>query len=382
MPLNFRTLFLLTSLCTVRLIYAQDSVDARKSEITIENFGKAPGKNLWRPVSPADASSGSHAGADHLKRWIELQMATIFARYRFTENSAGVTTANQLQYKGSFKGRIKFDERGHYSLHAGVFSGRNFVATWNNTGLGTGDAQSNLALKQLYFSALPVNGVELQYGGLYVSRGESTEITTYDDDGYLVGERLILKRPDKIFFDEASVTYAYLGDTNTPNLNKRYHRLRQSNYHQFLVSKKLGKRFAASFDYTFVNGAETLREAVKVQTKEAHILDFVRFETYQRVDVKPDFGFALYGEKAIHSRLAIGGGYAQIDPNYGGLNADRFGSGKRFWLIGNLQLSSEFTVSTYLTHTISRTPPGPLHIRFDLILNYNLLKTLQRTGAF
>src|SRR5205823_10201419 len=118
----------------------------------------------------------------------------------------------------------------------------------------------------------------------------------------------------KLFFDEVSITYAYLGDLNTPNLNKRYHRLQQSNYHQFLVDKKIGKRAAVSADYTFESGRETLRQAVKLNLPELRVVETIRFENYQRTDVNPAYGFALYGEKTVSGGLVLGGGYARIDP--------------------------------------------------------------------
>jgi len=43
--------------------------------------------------------------------------------------------------------------------------------------------------------------VEIQYGGLYFDRGQSTEVTSYDYDGYLVGERITLNRPRNFYFD-------------------------------------------------------------------------------------------------------------------------------------------------------------------------------------
>lgn len=317
-----------------------------------------------------------------LCRWFDLQTATISMRYRFVENSAGTTTNNQLQHNEAFKGRFKFDAKGNYSINVGVFSGNNFTGSWNNTGVGTGDGFTNLYLKQLYFSAKPVKGLELQYGGLYVARGEGTEITTYDNDAYLVGERLILKRPKELFFDEISVTYAYLGDLNTPNINKRFHRLQQSNYHQFLLSKNLGKRAVVSGDYSFQSGTETLRQAIRVKTPELRVIDSLRFENYQRLDVKPNYGFSVYGEKALFKRFTLGGGYADIDPNYGGLNADRFNKGKRLYLQSTLVLSPEFSVSTFLTRAVGNDIAISNRTRFDLIFSYNLLKTLKRTGIF
>jgi hypothetical protein len=73
-------------------------------------------------------------------------------------------------------------------------------------------------------------------------RGEATEITTYNNDGFLTGQRVIARRPRELFFDEIVYTAGFFGDITTPNLNRRYHRLKQGNYHQFIVSKNFGER--------------------------------------------------------------------------------------------------------------------------------------------
>jgi hypothetical protein len=315
-------------------------------------------------------------------RWFELQTAAIAMRYRQVENSAGLTTFSQLQHNEAFKGRFKFDASGDFSLNAGVFTGNHFIASWNDTGAGTGKPATNLYLKQLYVSLKPVEGIELQYGGLYLLRGESTEITSYDNDGYIVGERITVTRPKQLFFDEVSVSYAYLGDLTRPDLTSRLHRLNESNYHQFLVRKKIGKRASISADYTFQAGAETLRQAVKIATPEARLIDSFRFENYQRMDVKPDYGFAVTGEKTLYQRFQLAGGYARIDANYGGLNADRFNRGKRLYLTGTYTISPEFSVSAFVTRAIENQFAVANRHRFDLVFSYNLLKSLQRRGAF
>ncbi len=312
----------------------------------------------------------------------ELQTANLYTRYRFVESSERVTTADQIQHKESFRGRLKLDREGRFSLNAGVFSGRQFISTWNGTGWGTGTGQSNLALKQLFVSAAPIKGVSFEYGGLYIVRGESTEITSYDDDGFIVGERVSLNRPERLFFDEISITYAYLGDTTVPNINKRFHRLKQCNYHQFLVSKKIGSGAALSLDYTFQDGKETMREAVRVKVAGTHLLDFFRFENYQRIDVHPSVGFAFSGEKTLLRRITLVGGYAQIDKDYGNLNADRFLTGKRIFLMSSFQISPELSFAPYLTRSLADRSEVAQHVRVDFVLNYNLLKSLQRAGIF
>ncbi|MGH9903295.1 MAG: hypothetical protein ACRD68_15930, partial [Pyrinomonadaceae bacterium] len=194
--------------------FAQEQISSNKSATEksepvaeASEAMKADGEKAGVKAETAAAAQGS--SECKVCRWFELQTAVISGRYRFVENSSGVTTADQLQHAETFKGRFKFDAEGRYTVNALVGSGSGFTSSWNNTGLGTGRGSTNLYLKQLYFAAKPVRGVEVQYGGIGLLRGESTEITSYDNDGYLVGQRLSVKRPKEVFFDEIAVTYAY-----------------------------------------------------------------------------------------------------------------------------------------------------------------------------
>lgn len=331
----------------------------------------------------AAAAAPQPTSAGRFSRWIDLQAANIGVRYRFIENSAGITVANQLQHYSNFRGRFKFDAAGNYSINAGVFTGNTFNAGFNDTGLGTGDAVTNLYLKQLYFSAKPIRGLEVQYGGLYFNRGESTEITSYDNDGYLMGQRIVVQRPKTFFFDEISVTYAFLGDLLKPNINRRWHGLGKSNYHQFLISKKMVDRAVLSADYTFESGRDTFRQAIRVNTPELKVIDLFRLELYERASVNPKAGLAASIEKALlNKRLSLAGGYAQIDRQYGGLNGDRFMIGKRFHFTGSYKLTEEFTITTFYTRAFANDFPVPNRTRFEVLFNYNLLKTLQKAKIF
>src|SRR6185295_471342 len=142
--------------------------------------------------------------------WFEPQTVTLSSRYRLIENSAGDTTANQLQFKDALRVRVNIDRDRRFTINIGAFSGSSFTSSWDATGVGSGAASANMYVKQLYGSIAPVQGVELQVGGLYINHGESTEITSYDDDGYVMGERVTIRRPKQAYFDEVSVTRASL----------------------------------------------------------------------------------------------------------------------------------------------------------------------------
>jgi hypothetical protein len=321
-----------------------------------------------------------------IKRWLDLQNASLNLRYRFVDNSAGVTTTNQVQHRETLRGRVKFDKPGRYALNFGLFTGVRFSSGWDNTPWGIGDGQRNLAFKALYLSAQPVTGIEAQVGGLYIVKGESTEFTTYDDDGYIMGERISIRRPEQLFFDEISVTSAYfVGGTGPANIpvSKRFGHIDEPNYRHFLLDKKIGKRAAVSADFTLEGGHRTWRQAVNLKTRELRVVDSIIFEQYQRTNINPAQGLALTFEKALTKHLSLNQfGYARIDPKYGPLNADRFNIGNRAFVMATYVFSPEFTASFFITTAVGGNAVLPQRTLTNTVFTYNLLPALKRTGLF
>jgi hypothetical protein len=89
------------------------------------------------------------------------------------------------------------------------------------------------------------------------------------------------------------------------------------NYHQFLVLKRISKQISISADYTFHDGAETLRQALKISWENNRCLDALLFENYQRLDVNPAWGYSLILQKNPFKNLKLSGGFANIDQYYG-----------------------------------------------------------------
>jgi hypothetical protein len=344
------------------------------------------------PVGPAAAApkqaeqpKPSPALETAIARWLDLQLATLNLRYRYVDNSAGVVTTNQLQHREALRGRVKADARGRYALNFGLFTGVRFTSGWDNTGWGINDAQKNIAFKALYASAQPWRGVEGQVGGLYLVKGESTELTTYDDDGYITGERITVRRPDLFFFDELSVTSAYfVGGTGPANIpiSKRLPHFEDQNYQQYLIDKKFGARAAASVDYTREQGRTTWRQAMKLMVRESRAVDSVLVELYQRTDVDPDEGFAVTLEKALTRKLTVNGGYASIDPRYGPLNADRFNIGNRAFTMATYNVSPQLLVSFFITTAVGSNGVLPQRTLSNTVVTYNLLPMLRLTPLF
>jgi hypothetical protein len=310
-----------------------------------------------------------------LSRWLDLEVASVSTRYRHVESLLSTTTASNVQHQIALKGSVRLDSMGKFTLHAGLFSGDTFSGGWNNSGPGTGVAQSRVFLKKLYLDAQLARGIELQSGSLEFSRGESTEITSYDYDGYLAGERISIRRANQLFFDEITVTYGYVGDLNQPNIFRRLPRLGRSNYHQFEFAKQAGKRFRVSTDYTSDSGIGTLRQAITLHAPEARIVSLLHLEQYERLGADPGYGFSAYGEKKLGRRISVGPGYAQLDRR--GLYSDRFNIGKRLFWNSHIVLGPEWSIMALATYAVSAPLSSATRTRFDLILSYDILHRLR-----
>ena len=333
-------------------------------------------------LKPGDVRLFSPSGlpAGRLYRWLDLQAVSVGAQYVFAKNGLGVTTANQQQYQVAVRGRFKLDAKGRFGINAGLYTGATFIAGFNNTGLGMGEAQSNLYLKHLYLSVLPLDRVEVQYGSLDVWHDESTDITGYAYNGYVVGERVSIKRPRELFFDDISVAYGYVGDLNSPNAIGRLHRLGQSTFHRFMLKKSISERAWVSTDYAFQSGTETWREAIRMRATELRVLDTFHAEVYEVSRIHPGYGFAAYGEKAVLSKFVLGGGYADIDRTM--LNSDRFGRGKRLFLTAKIPINEAFSILMFATQATDHNASNLPQQRLDIGFYYNLLYHLRKTGIF
>ena len=319
-----------------------------------------------------------------LTRWLDLQNATVNVRYRFIDTSAGVISTNQIQHRETLRARLKFDTPGRYALNFGASTGQRFTSGWNNTGIGLGDFQGPLSARILFLAAQPIAGVEGQYGSMYIVRGESTEITTYDEDGYVIGERVSVRRPKQLYFDEMTATVGYFSSTATElGFSKRVKYLNDHpNYGHFLIDKKFGARAGVSADYTSVDGVHTWRAATNVNTKELRAVDSILFENYKRTNNNPAYGFAVTATKAVTRKLSFNGGYASIDQFYGALNADRFHVGNRAFGMATYVWSPRFNGSVFLTRAVGNDFALVQRTLLNLVFTYNALPDIRRTGWF
>ena len=262
-------------------------------------------------------------------------------------------------------------------------TGNSFTGSWDPTGVGTGDPTWDFRVRRLYAQALPMKGLELAVGSFDVVRGETTEITNFDNDAFMQGYRVSLKRPHELYLDEVSVTTGYLGDLDTTNVFKRFKWMNDHNYTQVLGAKRLSKSAALSVDWSELNGRQHAARRRRLDTKQfGNVIDAVRFELYQRVDSPTGDGAALAVERAVSESVSVNGGLASNDKDNGALNGDRYASGKRYFAGTTVTFLPELTLSAFYTHAFNNDFPVSNNQRFDLILSYNVLKALQHHGAW
>src|SRR5436190_19601642 len=161
--------------------------------IAVGTRGQSPASTPKAETPQTKPTPATKVGPE-VKRWLDIDTLNLGTRYRHLALANGVP-ADQQQWHLIARGRFKFDRKAHYGVNFGLFTGNNITGGWNNTGLGTGSGQTNLYLKQLYFYARPIKEIEIQVGGLGLNNGENTEITGYDNDAYMTGERVMVRAP-------------------------------------------------------------------------------------------------------------------------------------------------------------------------------------------
>jgi hypothetical protein len=284
-----------------------------------------------------------------LSRWFSVDEAAVASRFVWARGSANETNASQLQHQQAWKARLQLIPD-RLSVHTTAASGNHFTAGWNNTGAGMGTAATDIFFKQLYVSARASKSVEIQFGGLDFNRGFSTDMTSYHGQGFLTGQRAVISSPARLFFDQVAFTYGFVGDYDKPGINRRFGRLNQGNYRQFLLAKKFGGRVEVSADFTNHAGVRTLREALIVQP--SRVFERVQIDTYQRLD-NSAAGLHVSGARKLTGFLSMEGGFLSIDKNYGMLNNDAFFSGNRVYVGPSIKIARGLSFFTLLHRTVA-----------------------------
>ena len=353
-------------------------------------------------------------------------------RYRNQYGNDGYHYFEDGQQRSLIAGKVKLDRAGDYSLGFRASSGRSFnwayadyagrgfsgslnnpvqIASYYNNPAVSGAAEADPAgiafienlnsagwefyVRELYLSAKPVKHVTFEFGSFGIEKGFSTEITSFDDDGYIAGERVRVEDPKHLFFDQITLTSAYFGFFDQPNLFARGTGFSKSNYRQVVGKRQLSKRVGISGEYNWISNnvrTSTTREAIVVKVPESRVLDSFRLEAYEMnshvtLEGNDDArrqGFALVGDKKV-GKLSGDFGFASIDRNYGlftgsnfaqqigfSLNGDTYNTGIRIFSHLSYKISPVVTAFSFYTRFTGTPFNNP---------NFNYLSNIDAQGV-
>lgn len=164
-------------------------------------------------------------------------------------------------------------------------------------------------------------------------------ITTFDEGGYLSGQRIRLRGSKDLFFDEATYTNAFIGDLKTMTLVNHESTSKNLNYRHAVAQKQLKQMLAYGVEYTWQAGTQTIREDVVVDVRRIKAVNSVRIEgdecppllVLQNPQISPVLplevdearGFAITAQEGT-GRLSGAVEYAPVDRDYSVYTNGRF----------------------------------------------------------
>jgi hypothetical protein len=338
-------------------------------------------------AAAAVAQGTQEPPAPAIRRWLDLQNLHLSSRFRWVESSTDRLVSSTLQWQPNIRARFLIDPRARYTVNLGAFSGNQFVSSWNNTGGGIGTFAGDFNVKQLFIAAEPVTGLEFQAGGLYMTRGENTEITSYDNDAYIVGERVTYRRPQGRFA-QVVATVGHIGDYRSPNVFDRLGDMTEVNYGQLLVGGRVGARISLSADYTYEDGRDIIREGATFRLPESLLpLTAIKLEAYQRVGDVAGQGFNVSGDVRLTRALTATAGVAHIDrdylvPGYMSPNADRYERGTRFYDQATYAITRDLSIGWFHTEAFNVDYVIPNEHRWEILVTVNPTATLKAKRIF
>lgn len=333
---------------------------------------------------PVAAQPAADPPPPRIRRFVDVQNVHVSSRFRWVESSAGQLTSSTQQWQVNLRARFLLDPAARYTVHVGAFTGNQFVSSWNNTGGGLGTFARDFAVKQLFAAAEPGAGLELQAGGLYMLRGENTEITSYDNDAYVVGGRVTWRHAAGVL-PQVSATIGHIGDYRTPNVFRRLDSLLDLNYGQLLVSTRVGPRVNVSADYTHEDGRDLMREGVTIRVSP--LLPALRVDAYQRVSRNSGYGVNVSGDVRVTPAFTVTAGVAHVDrdyliPGYMSPNADRFERGTRWYSLGTYAVTRDLSIGWFQGEAFNVEYPIPNQHRWEVLVTINPTATLKARGIF
>jgi len=318
---------------------------------------------------------------EHLK-FVSVDSVTHF---RYMDSGPGKVTARDEYYKLSSRVQIDLAGDGTTYLQARGESGRNFIASYDFTGIGLHQAYWSYNLKSLYLGQRIGKHLEAQVGGIEFDAGVGSEMTYADNDGWLEGYRLRYTGLGPNLPEKISVTVGYVGDYSKPNVFSRLPRLGDENYIQLLAEKKLGATRSVSVEFDSLRSIRYTREALRWQKLPVPVTPDLTLETISRVTDNPSFGWAGTLNRNLDRKARVRAGvfYSHIPKGMfqDGTqqifwNGDSYVLGKRIGPTVKIVPFKNFDVTLFGSSRLDNTPGT--RYRGQIAVHYQLASLMSR----
>lgn len=273
-----------------------------------------------------------------------LDRGMVGARYQYIDN-AGTTLADHLQHQLVAGGRLVSGGPVTVGLRGRLASGNGFRSGWNSTGVGNTRAVWEPYLKELALVLASPGGLRAEVGGLAPERGGISEVTGFDNDGYLVGAQIQIGPEAGWPLSRLVVTAGDLGDLARSAVFPRLRRFGRVSYGQLLVSKEVG-RGGFTAEYTFRDGVSSFHGAARIEGRTGRWA--LRGEGFVRTSDAS--GLAVVAELIPGRRVQLEVGYVKADAPI--LNGDRYGPGERLFATLAYAVMPSLDLSTTAVHRV------------------------------
>jgi len=298
---------------------------------------------------------------------IEVERGVLGVRARVTD--AGTAPSRTvIQYQLLQAARLSVGRATRLALRAGVGTGTGFLGGWNATGLADGTETWSLYLEQLSLELATKGGLAVSAGGIAPDQGFISELTGFDNDGYLVGVRVAASWPRGIL-GKLSLTLGDLGDLDRSAVAHRLRRFGRVSHGALMATGRLGS-VGVTTQVSFLDG----QTALQLGSRWASGRWSVRAEGYARSDSGRGAALAV-GVKPFQ-RLEFQGGV--VDVRGSTLNGDRYGPGRHLFASLSLRLGRDYELGGFAQGR-SGSSEG-LASRFDLVFRANFAAALGLVG--
>ena len=282
------------------------------------------------------------------------------ARFNYVDQEGGGVIDRGIQYRLRIRSRLDLRVDGTTYLLTRAETGRGFNNSWNETAADLYPGQTIFNVKSIAIVQKLGSHAEVGVGGIDFDHGEGGDETYVSHDGYMTGYRARFIEAAPWLPKKFSVTAAFVGDFDKPNVFSRF-RMNRANYVQVLAQQNLAPGLGGSAELDEIECALYNRDALRYRHPglfDEAVVEVVfrgsdRFTFGWSSELHKDFGAKWHGDllySDLPARMYVVGGNRVLQ------NRGEIGLGKRLAGGVSRKLTNDCTVGVLAGNLLDHTP--------------------------